>query len=85
MKYNRAKDKDESQSLPPHRNIQRSGRIANQMRHETSRGNIANVLKAAGLEQAPARRNGGMSFRKRIGKHWQPRTSSRWNCGQRED
>ena len=44
------------------------GALAN-LRHEISRGTIANVLKAAGLEPAPTRRN-GMTWKEFLKTHW---------------
>jgi putative transposase len=45
------------------------GALAN-LRHEISRGTIANVLKAAGLEPAPGRMN-GMTWREFLKIHWE--------------
>jgi len=45
------------------------GALAN-LRHEISRGTIANVLKAAGLEPAPTRRN-GMTWKEFLKTHWE--------------
>jgi hypothetical protein len=62
------------------------GALAN-LRHEISRGTIANMLKAAGLEPAPTRRH-GMTWREFLKTHWEMLAAAdflRWNCGQRED
>lgn len=45
------------------------GALAN-LRHEISRGTIANVLKAAGLEPVPTRRN-GMTWKEFLKTHWE--------------
>ena len=45
------------------------GALAN-LRHEISRGTIANVLKAAGLEPAPTRRQ-GMTWKEFLRTHWE--------------
>ena len=45
------------------------GALAN-LRHEVSRGTIANVLKAAGVEPAPKRRR-GMTWREFLKAHWE--------------
>lgn len=46
-----------------------SGALAN-LRHEVVRGTIANVLKVAGLEPAPTRRQ-GMAWKEFLKVHWQ--------------
>lgn len=45
------------------------GALAN-LRHEVGRGTIANVLKAAGLEPAPQRRQ-GMTWKEFLKMHWE--------------
>jgi putative transposase len=45
------------------------GALAN-LRHEVSRGTIANVLKAAGVEPAPTRKD-GMTWREFLKAHWE--------------
>src|SRR5262245_17729214 len=58
------------------------GALAN-LHHEVSRGTIANVLRAHGLEPAPDRlkRTSWTEFLRRSGKSWPRRISSRWTCG----
>ena len=50
------------------------GALAN-LRHEVSRGTIANVLKAVGLEPAPVRRN-GMTWKEFLKTHWEILTAA---------
>ena len=45
------------------------GALAN-LRHEVGRGTIANVLRAAGMEPAPARRQ-GMTWKEFLKTHWE--------------
>jgi hypothetical protein len=40
------------------------------LRHEVGRGTIANVLKAAGMEPAPTRRQ-GMTWKEFLSTHWE--------------
>jgi hypothetical protein len=45
------------------------GALANR-RHEVGRGTIANILKAAGLEPAPQRRQ-GLTWKEFLKTHWE--------------